>query len=111
MVSRTITDQQVQFSYITDAREGRLDLSLHGELDFACSELLERIGDDEDGDLTQVVIDIAALEFIDTAGVRALADVQSRNLMLGRTVQMVGATRLVERVVTLYGRRDLLVLA
>ena len=110
MGSRTITDQNVQFTYITDAREGRLDLSLHGELDLACSELLGRI-EDENGDVDQVVVDIAALEFIDTAGVRALAEVQSRNLIQGRTVQMVGATRLVERVVTLYGREDLLALA
>lgn len=109
VVSRTLTHHVTQFSCITDAREGRLELSLYGELDLACSDLLEAVSDDEDGDdLREVVVDIAALEFIDTAGVRALADVQSRNLIRGRSVEMVNATRLVRRVVTLYGREDLL---
>ena len=108
MVSRSVAHEEVQFSYITDAREGRLDLALHGELDLACSDLLGNVTDEDGDDLSEVVVDIAALEFIDTAGVRALADMQSRNLLRGRSVEMVNPTALVRRVVTLYGREDLL---
>jgi anti-anti-sigma factor len=105
---KTVAHDEVQFSYITDAREGRLDLSLHGELDLACSSLLDRVEDENGGDLNEVVVDIAALEFIDTAGVRALADMQSRNQAQGRTVDMINPTRLVRRVVGLFGREDML---
>lgn len=108
MVSQSVAHEEAQFSYVTDAHDGRLDLSLRGELDLACSDLLGGADAEDGADLNEVVVDIAALDFIDTAGVRALADMQSRNMLMGRTVEMVNPTRLVRRVITLYGREDLL---
>jgi ABC-type transporter Mla MlaB component len=51
---------------------------------------------------------MADLEFIDTAGVRALIEVKTRHSARGRRVHLVNSARLVRKVVTLYGRSDLL---
>jgi anti-anti-sigma factor len=108
MARHTVRHEEVPFSLDSDAHEGRLDLSLHGELDLACTDLLARLGDDEGDDVREVVVDIADLEFIDTAGIRALADVQARNLNRGRTVAVNNPTSLVRKVITLFGRSDML---
>jgi anti-anti-sigma factor len=108
MASQNVTHEAVPFSYISDAREGRLNLSLHGELDLACSDLLSRLADEDDADLREVVVDVTDLEFIDTAGVRALAEVQSRNQLKGRTVEISESSSLVRRVIRLFGREDML---
>jgi anti-anti-sigma factor len=107
-MASTVTHDEVPFSMISDAREGRLDVSLHGELDLACSGLLSPFAAEDSDGLREVVVDIADLEFIDTAGIRALADVQARNLNRGRTVAVNNPTSLVRRIITLFGRADML---
>lgn len=108
MVSHTVAHPDVPFSLVTDARHGRLDLSLVGELDLACSDMLRPLTAEDQKGLHEVVVDAAALEFIDTAGVRALVAVRARNEARGRRFAMVNSTALVRRVVTIYGREDLL---
>ena len=79
-----------------------------GELDLACTDLLDSDGHEDDATIVDVTVDMADLEFIDTAGVRALIEVKSRHSDKGRTVHLVNSVRLVRKVVSLYGRSDLL---
>jgi anti-anti-sigma factor len=88
--------------------DGHLALGLHGELDLACTSMLESDGHEDDKTIHDVTVDMADLEFIDTAGVRALIEVKTRHSARGRRVHLVNSARLVRKVVTLYGRSDLL---
>ena len=108
MVSQIFTHAEVPFSLTTDAREGRLELILCGELDLACSDMLSRLAGEDDADVREVVLDVTDLDFIDTSGVRALADLRTRNEGLGRMVAMTAPSALVRKVMTLMGRVDLL---
>lgn len=108
MALHTVSHDLVPFSLIADTRRGRLTMSLHGELDFACSEMLDDVTYEGDDDIDDVVVDLADLDFTDTAGIRALVGVQRRNRERGRNVTLSDATRLVRRVFTLYGREDAL---
>jgi anti-anti-sigma factor len=105
---RTARHPHVPFAVASDIRDGHLALDLSGELDLACSDLLERDGHEDDMSVSDVVVDMAHLEFIDTAGVRALVEVKNRHMDRGRTVKMVNPVGLVRKVVGLYGRSDLL---
>jgi anti-sigma B factor antagonist len=108
MVCQTVAHDEVPFSLVSDAHEGRLDLSLRGELDLACSDMLSRFPSQDHAGLHEVVVDATSLDFIDTAGVRALVEVRSRSEAGGRTFAVTNPTALVRRVVTLFGREDLL---
>ena len=108
MVSQILTHAEVPFTVTSDSREGRLQLTLCGELDFACSDMLTRMIEEEDVALREVLLDVTDLDFIDTSGVRALAAVRSRNETQGRVVAMTSPTPLVRKVMTLMGRVDLL---
>jgi anti-anti-sigma factor len=99
---------QAPFAVATDMHDGHLAVDLSGELDLACTDALERDGHEDDTSVSDVVVDMSLLEFIDTAGVRALIEVKNRHLDRGRTVQMVNPVKLVRKVVGLYGRADLL---
>ena len=98
----------VPFAVASDMHDGHLALDLSGELDLACSDLLARDGHEDDSSVSDVVVDMSHLEFIDTAGVRALVEVKNRHVDRGRTVRMVNPVTLVRKVVGLYGRADLL---
>lgn len=98
----------VPFVVVSDMADGHLALGLSGELDLACSDLLDSDGHEEDRSIHDVTVDIEHLEFIDTAGVRALIGVRERHQDRGRTVHLVRPADLVRKVVTLYGRGDVL---
>ena len=100
--------QQVPFTAISVVRNRRLTVQLVGELDLACVELLEDCDHDADPTIREVVVDASELTFIDTAGVRALIEVKTRHSDRGRTVHLVNSVTLVRKVVSLYGRSDLL---
>ena len=106
--SHTLRHPHVPFAVASDMHDGHLALDLSGELDLACSDLLEHDGHEDDLSVSDVVVDMSHLEFIDTAGVRALVEVKNRHLDRGRTVQMINPVTLVRKVVGLYGRSDLL---
>jgi anti-anti-sigma factor len=109
-VSRSLSHPQVPFAAeVSTTADGRhLTLDLTGELDLACIDLLDRDGHEEDLTVHDVRVDMSHLDFIDTAGVRALVEVKDRHLDRGRTVEMVNPVALVRKVVGLYGRADLL---
>ena len=108
MHSRTIQHPDVPFTVSTDMRDGQLAVDLTGELDLACSDLLDRDGHEDDVSIRDVIVDMSHLEFIDTAGVRALVQARDRHLDRGRTVEMVKSRGLVRKVIGLYGRADVL---
>jgi anti-anti-sigma factor len=109
-LSRSLSHPQVPFAaQVSMTEDGhRLTLDLNGELDLACTDLLERDGHEDDAAVHDVRVDMSHLDFIDTAGVRALVEVKDRHLDRGRTVEMVNPVALVRKVVGLYGRADLL---
>jgi anti-anti-sigma factor len=108
--SRSIQHPEVPFAASVSMTDDghHLTLDLTGELDLACTDLLERDGHEDDASIHDVVVDMAHLDFIDTAGVRALVEVKDRHLDRGRNVQVVNPVALVRKVVSLYGRGDLL---
>ncbi len=108
MVEIRTTHPSVPFAVASDMHDGHLAIDLSGELDLACSELLERDAHENDASVSDVVVDMSHLEFIDTAGVRALIEVKNRHLDRGRNVRMINPVKLVRKVVGLYGRSDLL---
>ena len=113
-MAQTHTSQhpQVPFAtHVTNSNDGHLTLDLSGELDLACTAMLDRDGHEDDTSVHDVVVDMSHLDFIDTAGVRALVEVKERHLGRGRTVEMVNPVALVRKVVGLYGRADLLTVA
>ena len=106
--THTLKHPDVPFTVSTGMQDGQLAVELTGELDLACSDLLERNDHDDDVSIRDVIVDMSHLEFIDTAGVRALVDAHDRHLARGRKVEMVKSGRLVRKVIGLYGRADLL---
>ncbi len=105
---RTVSHPIVPFTVASGMRDGHLALDLTGELDLACTDLLATDGHEDDTTVHDVVVDMAKLDFIDTADVYALIEVKNRHVERGRTVQMVNPVKLVRKVVGLYGRADLL---
>ncbi len=108
MALSTVSHNAVPFSMIADSRRRQLTLSLHGELDLACTDMLDQVTYEDDGDIDDVLVDLGDLEFTDTAGIRALVWMQRRNRERGRTVQLSAATSSVRRMFGLYGRADAL---
>ncbi len=108
MPTSHVQHPHVPFSIDAAMHDGHLALGLSGELDLASTDLLGQDGHDDDANVFDVVVDMSHLEFIDTAGVRALIEVKNRHVDRGRTVEMVNPVALVRKVVGLYGRSDLL---
>lgn len=109
MALRTVSHDEVPFALIVDSSRGVLTMSLHGELDLACTDLLATVGHEEDNDVDDVVVDLAELDFADTAGIHALVGFQRRNQARGRQVSLAAARGCVRRMFTLTGRDDALV--
>ena len=82
--------------------------AMRSQVDRYVYDLLERDGHEDDTAVHDVRVDMSHLDFIDTAGVRALVEVKARHLDRGRAVEMVNPVALVRKVVGLYGRADLL---
>jgi anti-sigma B factor antagonist len=90
----------VAFTVVADAGSRRF--SLHGELDVAEADgLVEAIKAHGrgDGDLT---LDLTALEFIDSSGVRALVSITGL-LAEGSTLVLIAPTPTVRRIFDLVG--------
>ncbi len=109
MATHTVSHDEVPFAVIADSRRGRLTMSLHGELDLACTNLLESVSYENDQDVDDIVVDLADLDFTDTSGIRALIGVQRRNLDRGRKVSLADAQGCVRKMFTLSGLSDALV--
>jgi len=87
-----------------------LVLRLAGELDMATATTLGRAAQ-PDGGTESVILDLESLEFVDSAGLRALYELTQVSRNAGFTLVMVGAQGHVRRVMGLTGLDEMLPLA
>ena len=80
-----------------------LRVSLEGEIDFACSDLLQAFMEVDLAGVTTVIVDLSRLEFTDVAGMRAMMQFRADQLAAQRSVQLISARPAVRRVFTLCG--------
>jgi anti-anti-sigma factor len=83
-----------------------LFLELRGELDLYSARQMPRDVFSSRPDLTTVLIDLSELTFCDVAGLSALLTFRRFHEAQGRTVSIVGAKGLVQRLMRLCGVRD-----
>jgi anti-anti-sigma factor len=75
---------------------GALDLATVSELDAAVAELLAE-------GFQRLVLDLSALEFIDSTGLRSILDLDARSRQDGFSVALVPGPRAVQRVFEITG--------
>jgi anti-sigma B factor antagonist len=87
------------FHAYTDRRHGVSVVVLEGELDIASrDEFREVLADAEDGDGSQLVLDLGGLTFIDSSGLHVVAGAVDRAARQGRRLAIVRPGGLVSRV-------------
>jgi anti-anti-sigma factor len=82
---------------------------LQGEIDLSCVELLDSITRLNLEDVVDVTLDLAALDFADTAGAEAILRLREDLLGDGRTVRLTRPKRIVQTVFELLGEAHALV--
>jgi len=96
---------------IVAKRDGTvLTISLHGELDLSSVEIAEAelAEADSDPQLTEIVLDLEGLEFIDSSGIAWLVDASNRSRANSNRLQVRGDGRQVRRLLELTGVKELL---
>lgn len=95
---RRVTTLGVQ----TEERDGLVRIALEGELDLSTSAQLEeelhRVEADEPG---LIVLDLAALRFLDSTGLRVVVTADARARDAGRRLALVRGPETVHRVFTI----------
>lgn len=80
-----------------------------GELDIATTpELEQALADATDRGVTEIVLDLRELTFMDSTGLRALAQASTRADAAGVDLAIVRGSRQIERVLEISGLRALL---
>jgi anti-anti-sigma factor len=88
---------------------GTASLSLEGELDLAnASALEERLSELEDSGSTQLTVDLAGLDFIDSTGLRVLLQASARAQERGHELILRPAPATVQRVFEVTGAQEVL---
>lgn len=89
-------------------RDGALHtIRLEGELDLATAEELEReLMRVESSDALSIVLDLSALEFIDSTGVRVLLQADARSRADANRLALLRGPKAVQRVFELTGILD-----
>jgi anti-sigma B factor antagonist len=67
-----------EFSIAASDRDGRAHLSLRGELDLATAPELEQLVNERLDARQEVVVDLRALDFMDSSGIRVLVAAHAR---------------------------------
>ena len=90
---------------ITREIEGQtVRLAIRGEIDLGTAPALEReLHDAERSELRRVVLDLAALDFLDSTGIHLLIDAQHRAETNGHHLVLTRVPRHVDRLLTLTG--------
>jgi anti-sigma B factor antagonist len=101
----------MQSDFVVDSQiAGRaVTLALSGELDLVSSPILEEAFErayESDADL--IIVDLRALEFMDSTGLHRLVAAQQRAVQSGRRFGLVRGTEQVQRLFDLTGMADLL---
>jgi anti-sigma B factor antagonist len=99
-----------EFSIATDRRDGRLVVTLQGELDVSGAPQLEEAVLPEVRDGAHVVLDLRGLEFMDSSGVRVLvaAHATAQDGAGRFSVVPAAAGGPVQRVIEISGLEDIL---
>jgi anti-anti-sigma factor len=89
-------------------RDGVLHtIRVQGELDLATAEQLEReLARVESSDALAIVLDLSALEFIDSTGVRVILQADARSRADSQRLALLRGPRAVQRVFELTGILD-----
>ena len=102
---------QSQFRLETTNKGDASVIRVIGELDLATSPALEQELDRVDGDsVSLVVVDLAELDFMDSTGLSVLVRAQQRAEENGRRLGLVNSSQQVQRLLTLTGVKERLVL-
>lgn len=101
------------FSVTSEREADSAVLALHGELDFATLERLRAAADVAlcDGAVTQVVLDLSALRFLDSSGLGLWVELHDRAARCGKSLQLRSVPAPVHRVLELGGLASLFRLA
>ncbi len=87
----------------------RLDVRLHGELDMGCCDLLTAAFAAVDlAGVTDITVDLADLEFVDSTGVQAFLQIRTHQMQAGRRVRFSRPQPPVQRVFRVLGIETLL---
>jgi anti-anti-sigma factor len=81
------------FSMSADERGGRVHVSLRGELDLATAPEFEELLEKRLDGSHEVVVDLRALEFMDSSGIRVLVGAHARAGRLGSRLVIVRPPR------------------
>jgi anti-anti-sigma factor len=94
-----------------ECRQDSVIVTLEGELDTVSERLLNdlvtRLVAKES---RQVLFDLSAIRFLDTAGIRALISAQRRLFLAGRTMGLVGVPQVIQNIFSVTGLQDHFVL-
>jgi anti-sigma B factor antagonist len=77
------------FAISSEDREGRIYVSLRGELDLATAPELEELVNERVDARQEVVVDLRGLEFMDSSGIRVLVAAHARAGRTGTRVVVV----------------------
>ena len=103
---------QSHFNVEERSERGATVLAVSGELDLAASPMLEAQLDEVFGDsLTQLIIDLRALEFIDSTGLSVLVKAHQRAEEAGCRFGLVNGGSQVRRLLSLTGIAERLTVA
>ena len=80
-----------EFSITAADRDGRAHLTLRGELDLATAPELEQLVNESLDAGNEVVVDLRALEFMDSSGIRVLVAAHARAARVGARLFIVRA--------------------
>src|ERR687890_2236093 len=78
-----------EFSIAASDRDGRAHLTLRGELDLATAPELEQLVNERLDGGQEVVVDLRALEFMDSSGIRVLVAAHARAGRVGARLFIV----------------------
>ena len=78
-----------EFAISADQRDGSVQLTLRGELDHATAPELEQLVNERIDAGDEVVVDLRALEFMDSSGIRVLVAAHARAGRVGTTLVIV----------------------
>lgn len=97
------------FDIASAADDGTVTVTLRGELDLASvGSLEERLLALEQGELERIVVDLSAVSFIDSSGLRVLLLADGRARERGHELVFTPATEPVHRMLEMTGALDLL---
>ena len=92
----------------TSQEQDAVRIALSGELDMSSALLfddeLKRIEDSDDADT--IVLDLRALKFVDSTGLRLILSAHARARRRGRRLRIVQGSDAVKRIFRLTGMRD-----